>query len=110
MKNYNLLLDKRKILKIFITCLVFEIEKFIGDVKFVLRQPSDQICRHFWLENLNFLKMVAYPVTWSSAIVTVGEQALYYYRNTYKPRFAMPVTEVVSTFSVVMTAEVDWEW
>ena len=49
MKNYNLLWAKRKIQNIFITFNVFGVEKFIGDVKFAVRRPHDQIRRHFFV-------------------------------------------------------------
>ena len=46
MKNHNLLLAKWKILNIIIIFQVFGIAKFIGDVKFAVRQPRDRIRRH----------------------------------------------------------------
>ena len=46
MKNYNLLLAKRKILNIFITYEVFWVKKSIEEVKFVFQRARDLIRRH----------------------------------------------------------------
>ena len=46
--------------------MVFEVEKSTEDVKFAVRRPRDRIRRFFLAGKHNFLKMVAYPATWSS--------------------------------------------
>ena len=66
MKNCNLLSAKWKI---FITYRVFEIEKSIRDVKFVVQRPRDRIRRHFLVGNMTFLKLTTYPATLSPDII-----------------------------------------
>ena len=55
MKNYNLLLANWKVLKIFAIFKVFRVEKFIGDVRFAIRQPRDRLRCHFLVRKYEFL-------------------------------------------------------
>ena len=89
MKNYNLLLANWKILNIFITFQVFGVEKSIEDVNFAVQQPRDRMYRHFWRENMNFLKIAAYPAKWSSDIKCDVSNRLPDPENLYSNKFIL---------------------